>query len=84
MVSESRGFGDTNVNIDCNVHIAANCFTKTFKLLEGNIRGMAQFALSLGSSQAMGRFRDAIAEEVRSRLEVKRGCCSEEGLAYKR
>lgn len=71
------------LHIECEVHKTSGCYTKTFALLEDNVKGMIHCALSLQSGSAMSRFRACLKEEIASRFEVLHGQPSRDAINYK-
>ena len=81
---DRMSFGNADsMHKKCEVHCTAGVFKKTFALIDGNISGMLNCALAMRSGSAMARFRSCLAEEIRSRLDIRHGRPSREAMSYK-
>lgn len=82
-VSQDRGLGPS-LHVPCDIHKTASCYSKTFCLTDGAIKGMINTALALKTGSSMTRFRQCLREEVASRFVVKTGQPSLEATTHKR
>lgn len=82
-IAEDRD-GWLHLHTTCEVHRTAACYTKSFVLLDDNVKGMIHAALSLRHGAAMTRFRNALREEIASRFEVLAGSPPKDAQQHKR
>jgi len=72
-VAERRWGVDGSLHITCEVHKQAHVHEKTFSLIEDDTSGMIRTALALRNGAATGIFRQCMAQEIASRLEILDG-----------
>lgn len=82
VVSE-RGASWTGLHISCDVHRTSRIHDRTFSVLDTNIRGMVDCALSMRNGPAMSRFRKAMRDEIASRFVVLHGAPTAEAKTHK-
>lgn len=73
-----------HLHVVCEVHKTAQVYSKTFGLMESNVRGMLHCALSLRDGAAMTRFRQALRAEIESRFEVRVGTAPRDAVRWKK
>lgn len=83
-LSDDRGAPWSHLHLHCDIHRTASAHTKTFCLMESNIRGMIHTSLALGNGAAMEKFRSCLRDEVGSRFEVLHGRPTTEANMYRK
>ena len=72
------------IHVRCQVHKTATVHTRTFAFLEPTISGMIRAALAVRNGPSMVRFREAMASEIDSRLEILQGVAPPEAQSYRK
>ena len=84
-IQSSRGHPrSANLHVKCQVHKTSIVHGTKFTFLSGTVSGMIRAALSLRSGAAMIRFREVMAAEIATRLEILVGTSTEDARAYRR
>ena len=72
-----------NLHIRCQVHKTSTVHEQLSHFVESTVSGMVNAALALRSGASFVRFKECLVAEVKSRLEVIEGHCSDEALRYR-
>ena len=81
--AQRRSPADAQIHFLCRVHKTAAVHKRTFEFLDETITGMIRSALAVRSGASMVRFRESLAAEIASRLEVLEGSAPREQHAYR-
>ena len=83
MLTQSRQGSMPSIHLHCHVHKAATTLSKGITLLEGEVSGLINFALTLSVGAAMVHFRKALLQLVSERLVLIRGAPPAQAVAYR-